>query len=284
MNCEEARNFVDSWEEGTIYEREPTLREFAASATATGTTTASMKDAGYLDTVRFSAFRLHLSGCPDCTSGYGALLPLILRDVQGCGVSRNEGGLAEGTECKAPLPEGFAAKVMERIGDTATAIPVSAGTRPSIPGPGGIVTFRTTAATRRREGQAGRMNGRFMPVLAMAAAAIFVMGIGVGLWFRKPATTQPLAQAGETVTVRFVLEARDAHSVQLVGDFDDWSGSGYAMEAASTQGLWEVNIPLEKGRMYVYNFVLDGEHWITDSSVPTIVEDGFGGQGSLLRL
>lgn len=284
MNCEEARNFVDSWEKGIIYEREPSLREFAASAIATGTTMAGMKDAGYLDTVRFSAFRLHLSGCPDCASGYGALLPLILRDVQGSGESGNEGGRAEGTECKAPLPEGFAAKVMERIGDTVTAIPVGAGTRSSMPIPGGKVTFLASAATRRRAGHAGRMNGRFMPVLAMAAAAIFVMGIGVGLWFRKPAITEPVAQAGETVTIRFVLEAHDAHSVQLVGDFDDWSGSGYTMKAASAQGLWEVSIPLEKGRMYVYNFVLDGEHWVTDSSVPTIVEDGFGGQGSLLRL
>ena len=114
------------------------------------------------------------------------------------------------------------------------------------------------------------------PLLAAAAAAIFVVGLGFGIFFTK--------LNSDTITVSFLLDAPQAKSVYLAGDFNAWSGDGYALRRVRPDGKWEIKIPLKKGKVYVYNFVVDGTKWIVDPSVPARVDDGFGGSGSLLRL
>jgi hypothetical protein len=141
----------------------------------------------------------------------------------------------------------------------------------------------------------GRNAWRGRPALiAAAAAAVFIAGLALGLRISRLApelaagstiaSTSEAADSEPMVTVRFVLEAPEATSVRLVGDFDGWTEPGYAMAVSGSPGLWEVSIQLQKGKVYVYNFVLDGERWITDPAVRTRVDDGFGGAGSLLRL
>ncbi len=131
---------------------------------------------------------------------------------------------------------------------------------------------------RGNSGSVGR--GRFAfaarPVLAAAAAAIFVVGLGLGVFFTK--------LDRENVTVRFVLSAPEASSVYLAGDFNSWNGERYQLKRAGSDGLWEIMVPLRKGKVYVYNFILDGTTWIADPQVPAKIDDGFGGSGSLLRL
>ncbi len=58
----------------------------------------------------------------------------------------------------------------------------------------------------------------------------------------------------------------------------------YVLKKASVDGMWEVLVPLKKGRVYVYNFVIDGDRWISDPKAAVQVDDGFGGSSSLLRL
>lgn len=116
----------------------------------------------------------------------------------------------------------------------------------------------------------------FHPLLAAAAAAIFVVGLGLGVFFTK--------LDRENVTVRFVLSAPEASSVYLAGDFNSWNGERYQLKRAGSDGLWEIMVPLRKGKVYVYNFILDGTTWIADPQVPAKIDDGFGGSGSLLRL
>jgi hypothetical protein len=146
-------------------------------------------------------------------------------------------------------PEGFADSVMNAIGER-----------------GGRVV--------------GENRGRFAfavrPALAAAAAAIFVVGLGLGVFFTK--------LDRENVTVRFVLSAPEASSVYLAGDFNSWNGERYRLKRAGSDGLWEIMVPLRKGKVYVYNFILDGTTWIADPQVPAKIDDGFGGSGSLLRL
>ena len=84
-------------------------------------------------------------------------------------------------------------------------------------------------------------------------------------------------------SVRFVLEAPEATRVSLVADFNDWSISGYEL-SPTPFGEWEIVVPLRRGRSYIYNFVLDGEHWIVDPAASIRVEDGFGGASSTLTL
>ena len=116
----------------------------------------------------------------------------------------------------------------------------------------------------------------FNPFLAAAAAAIFVVGISFGIFFARI--------NGDSVTVRFVLDAPEATSVYLAGDFNAWSGEGYKLSRSSPSALWEISVKLKKDKTYVYNFIVNGDRWIADPKVPTKIDDGFGGFGSLLRL
>lgn len=116
----------------------------------------------------------------------------------------------------------------------------------------------------------------FSPLLAAAAAAIFVVGLGLGIFFAH--------RNSDMITVTFSLDAPQARSVYLAGDFNSWNGEGYSLNRAGADGAWTIVIPLKRDKVYVYNFVVDGTTWIADPSVPVKVDDGFGGSGSLLRL
>lgn len=116
----------------------------------------------------------------------------------------------------------------------------------------------------------------FSPILAAAAAAIFVVGLGLGIFFAN--------RNSDMITVTFSLDAPQAKAVYLAGDFNAWSGEDYALSRAGTDGAWKIVIPLQRNKVYVYNFVVDGTTWIADPSVPVKIDDGFGGSGSLLRL
>lgn len=87
----------------------------------------------------------------------------------------------------------------------------------------------------------------------------------------------------DTIMVTFVLEAPDATSVSLAGTFNGWDTTTYQFTRVSAN-TWSVKIPLRKGREYLYNFVIDEERWIPDPASPLKVDDGFGGESSLLRL
>jgi len=181
-------------------------------------------------------FRTHLETCGDCRRRYGALLPLMERD--------------------------FPAEIDKTAGR---------GSLAPMPSPAGLADDVMTAIGRRNHHRLV-----LSPILAAAAAAIFVVGLGLGLFFAK--------RNSDMIKVTFSLDAPQASSVYLAGDFNAWSGKGYELRKAGTDGTWQIMIPLEKGKVYVYNFVVDGSTWIADPAVPARIDDGFGGSGSLLRL
>jgi 1,4-alpha-glucan branching enzyme len=96
-----------------------------------------------------------------------------------------------------------------------------------------------------------------------------------------PARGVAVAAAPDTVhLVRFVLVNPDAKQVALAGDFNGWQSE--ALTAAPSGGVWSVALPLTSGR-YEYAFVVDGERWIADPSLPT-ARDEFGGEHSVLHV
>ncbi len=95
--------------------------------------------------------------------------------------------------------------------------------------------------------------------------------------------TLAFIQRGSPVEVRFVLEAPEATSVWLAADFNDWSPSGYELEKAP-DGSWSITVPLRRGASYSYNFVIDGERWVSDPAAPSSLDDGLGGVSSSLSL
>ena len=86
----------------------------------------------------------------------------------------------------------------------------------------------------------------------------------------------------DTRLVQFTLSAPLATSVSLVGDFNSWDPDAGKM--IQTNGIWEKKIRLESGQVYTYNFVIDGDQWITDPASLTSVDDGFGGESSVLKM
>ncbi len=197
--------------------------------------------------VAWNDFAAHLETCDHCAKEFGALLPLIERDAVG-----SMAAISTAAAPSAAAPQGFADGVLDEI-----------------------------ARDRVGKGRFSvQLSGakRWAPALAaIAAAALFVVGLGIGLHFGS-------ARASDTERVTFMLYAPTASKVQLAGDFSSWNPGDISLKKVGAAGMWEVQVPLQRGRVYVYNFVIDGTTWITDPKAQGTVNDGFGGSSSLLRL
>jgi hypothetical protein len=115
-------------------------------------------------------------------------------------------------------------------------------------------------------------------VLPLAAAVAVLAGAGAA------AIRYLLPAQGAEVQVHFSLEAPGACRVSLAGDFNGWQPGVLNLMPARRSGTWEIAIPLRKGSMYTYDFLVDGQRWIPDPGSRTQVDDGFGGLSSVLRL
>lgn len=114
---------------------------------------------------------------------------------------------------------------------------------------------------------------------AAAVAALLLVPASVDDTTLPVATTAPAAAPAE-IFVHFRLDAPDARSVHLAGDFTEWEP---AVEMHEVQpGIWTVIVPLRAG-VHDYAFVIDGERWTPDP-LGTLVDDGFGGQNSRLSV
>lgn len=140
---------------------------------------------------------------------------------------------------------------------------------------------------------AGRLSRAFdwlwtpRPVALRPAWALGAAVLAIALFAALPeanAPTQPgaatSALAPTEIYVHFRLDAPDASSVHLAGDFTSWEPSYELHE--SQPGVWTVVVPLQAG-VHDYAFVIDGERWTPDP-LATRVDDGFGGENSRLSL
>jgi len=116
------------------------------------------------------------------------------------------------------------------------------------------------------------------PAYAIGLAAILAVVIGVGT-LRNDARTAAIVSPSE-VLVHFRLEAPQATSVALAGDFTNWNPA-YAMKR-SEPGVWTIVVPLTPG-VHDYSFIVDGEKWVPDPAAPARA-DGFGGMNSRIAV
>jgi len=197
---------------------------------------------------------IHLLGCEFCQKRYKTLLPFLL---EGEGIR---------TAFSKPVPD-IATLVLGRIRRLEEEKTQKAGWRRFFPSFTESFSFSSAPLSIGLR--------RLAPVAALG----LVLLIGGGVFFRLVPGVFVRSPSDE-VTVRFTLEHVNARSVSLVGDFSDWKS--YPLERVGDR--WEIKIKLKKGRVYTYNFVVDGEHWVPDPKVPFRVEDGFGGEATLLQL
>jgi hypothetical protein len=86
-----------------------------------------------------------------------------------------------------------------------------------------------------------------------------------------------------TYIVKFIYESREAHTVNLVGDFNNWDKDVIKMQKIENTNLWAAEVVLNQG-LYKYLFLIDGEKWKVDPISQITVKDGFGRESSLIVL
>ncbi|RPJ07184.1 MAG: hypothetical protein EHM28_08055 [Spirochaetaceae bacterium] len=116
----------------------------------------------------------------------------------------------------------------------------------------------------------------FGPVLVFAGIAAALTVMVFTLLFFQPENT--------TITVRFTLTAPGAQQVSVVGDWNGWDPATHVLSDPNNDGVWEVEIPLQRNKEYRYQFNINGDLWIPDPGSSLQVDDGFGGKNSVLGI
>ncbi|HET6348014.1 MAG TPA: AAA family ATPase [Candidatus Krumholzibacteria bacterium] len=80
--------------------------------------------------------------------------------------------------------------------------------------------------------------------------------------------------------VLFTLDAPEASSVAVTGEFNDWQRGGEPLTRDAEDGLWKVVLDIPRGE-YEYRFIVDGL-WMRDPQNQDYVRNGFGQENSLL--
>jgi len=85
--------------------------------------------------------------------------------------------------------------------------------------------------------------------------------------------------------VRFTVEAPDAETVHLAGEFNAWDPEATPMSDEDGDGVWEVVVDLQTGRTYQYKFVIDGgAEWRPDPDNQERVDDNYGGENTVMSV
>jgi hypothetical protein len=96
-----------------------------------------------------------------------------------------------------------------------------------------------------------------------------------------PAAASARALQETPVAVQFVLDARRAKSVAVVGDFNGWDGSATPLERDSASGVWTALVKVPPGR-HVYAFLVDGTVWTLDPNAPRAKDSDYGTEQSVV--
>jgi hypothetical protein len=143
-----------------------------------------------------------------------------------------------------------------------------------------MVRVRRLHAERRSRGWvaiASRITHRPGWAAALAASVVAVVTLGL-----VRGRTETSVRAGiSTEPVQFVLVAPEAHSVAVVGDFNDWGLNDGALVATNHEGVWSVTAPVPAG-VHRYAFLVNGKQWVADPSAPRATDDDFGMPSSAL--
>ncbi len=129
---------------------------------------------------------------------------------------------------------------------------------------------------------------------AWGFALLIVVGFASSLHFgggygQHPGGVQGLSPASEGlgqaglerghIPVKLTLDMPEAHTVSVIGSFNDWLPGGYPMKRE--QSTWTVILDLPTGR-HEYVFVVDGKTMVPDPGALMFQEDGFGNRNAVL--
>ena len=81
--------------------------------------------------------------------------------------------------------------------------------------------------------------------------------------------------------ITFKLQAPNAQSVSLAGDFNAWNPDSHPLKKNSN-GSWKISVSLSPGR-YEYRFIVDG-HWQNDPDCTAYAANPFGSENCIIIL
>lgn len=129
-----------------------------------------------------------------------------------------------------------------------------------------------------------------------AAAAVLLIAFGFGYILINQNQQQPFASSDDftpstqmvsstesEIWIRFVYFDDNAESIEIAGDFSDWSPVSLTRESMGDKEVWTGLIPMNRGEHH-YMFVRNGEEWITDPLAEVQREDGFGNKNAVIYL
>ena len=101
--------------------------------------------------------------------------------------------------------------------------------------------------------------------------------------------TTPLTRVAATkrdqqdapVPVQFVLDAKRAASVAVVGDFNAWDATATPLVKDSVSGIWSGLVKVNPGR-HVYAFLVNGREWTLDPRAPRTKDSDYGTEQSVM--
>jgi hypothetical protein len=149
--------------------------------------------------------------------------------------------------------------------------------------------LRTPSGLRARmAGLVQPRSFRVSPLVALAAGLLFAVSVAGSVLYVLPSYSHAVAgtpahSASGSPIVQFGFVAPHASSVALVGDFNDWDPRATPLRAASTGGVWSVEVPIQPGR-HLYAFVVDGTVWRPDPAAPKATGEDFGEPNSALTV
>jgi len=120
-------------------------------------------------------------------------------------------------------------------------------------------------------------------IAALAVLSTLAIGSRTGAPDHVASGTPASAARSDTVNlVRFVFVDSHARSVEIVGDFNEWTKGANTLKLSGAPGVWSASIPLSPGR-HEYAFIINGTRWVAD---PLAVKssDDFGTESSVIRV
>jgi len=136
--------------------------------------------------------------------------------------------------------------------------------------------------TRAHTGEGARTGARFGLIMrwfvlpAAAAAALFV-ALTLG-WSHVEAAPPNVEM------VHLYIAAPHAQQVSVVGDWNGWTAGEDRLQDPDGDGVWEIELKIPSGGEYQYQFLINGEKWVPDPHSLLHIDDGFGGQNSVLAI
>lgn len=153
--------------------------------------------------------------------------------------------------------------------------------------PGGSVARRVMGIIRRPlQSPAERFrrwltSPRPVTVSLRPVYSVIVAVLLVAVLWRAP-DAGPLLGKHEGVA-QFVARFPEAHSVAVVGPFNDWRPEATPLSDDDHDGVWDARVILPAGP-HEYMFVVDGERWVADPMAGKYVDDGFGRQNAVMEV